>query len=184
MKIKRKTAFLKVLHCIRIIPTKLRGLARDFPLQKWWCGWWGLTKTSVRGVPYWWYTPLIPRLPVRNEITWWSGAVELSHFGDCVSLRWTIRHCVFQIAVQENCASGIYHLWPESVDLHANQIGKCRRRVSYINLCAITQEGYNEHGGETLEPLTASAAYSKMAASVAFIFCWSTFKFHCLPQQS
>ncbi len=103
VKIKRNTAFLKVLHCscLRIVPIKLRSLARDLPLQKWWCGWWGLTKTSVRGVPYWWYTPLlIPRLPVRNEITWWSGAVELSHFGDCVSLRWTIKHCVFQIALR------------------------------------------------------------------------------------
>lgn len=81
-------------------------------------------------------------------------------------------------------ASGIYHLWPESVDVSVNQIGKCLRRVSYGILYAIAQEGHNEHGSGTLEPLTASAAHSKMAASVAFIFCWSTLKFHCLPQQS
>lgn len=69
----------------------------------------------------------------------------------------------------------------ESVDLSGNRIERCLQTAIYRNLCAIAQKGHNEHGGGTLEPLTASAAHSKMAASVAFIFCWSTLKFHCLP---
>lgn len=31
-----------------------------------------------------------------------------------------------------------------------NQIGKCLQRLSYGNICAIAQEGHNEHGGSAL----------------------------------